>query len=160
MGCFFWQSNQIEDYFLDWAPDICLCHNDPNCFSCGNHSGFNVGHIRLRDDGPDIYFLPHGGSLAKAQPKIVQRRWIPEWRTKEQLTFQLNPPHGEQYVLHRRDVILYNVGLHLNSAARKAMYQHLIQFGDALATSTNGTNPTLVYCPTLSKERWNVRQRS
>lgn len=151
LGCFFWQRNQIEDYFVDWAPNYWPCHNTPNCFDRGSHSGFNVGQIRIRDGGPDVYFVPHGGSLEKAQPKLVQDRWIPEWRTKEQLTFQLDPPHGEQYVLGHRDIIVYNIGLHLNPVARKGMYNHLNQLGDALVTSTNGTNSTLVYLTTIAQ---------
>ena len=154
LGCFFWQQDLVEDYFVDWSNSTkgWPCHNTPNCIENGNHSGFNVGKMKLKHDGPEIFFVPHGGTQRRSQPTIVQDRWIPEWNAKQQLTFHLRLDHDDTtYVLNDKDIVLYNIGLHLNPDQRRDMYGYLNQLAHAVATTTNKPTPTLVYLTTVAQ---------
>ncbi|CAB9504163.1 expressed unknown protein [Seminavis robusta] len=156
LGCRFWQLDQIEEYHLDWK-DHWPCNGTPNCITKGNHSGFETGRIRLKDGGPEIFFLPHSGALG-GQHDIVDR-WMQGWNsTQQQLSFQLNPKENETiyHLQSQRDVVVYNIGLHLGPAKRKDMYGKLNELGQSLLTSTKSpattsSAPTWVYMTTITQ---------
>ena len=150
VGCRFWlQGNAIEEYMLDWAPKNWPCQWTSNCISNGTHSGFNVGSIRMYN-GNEIHYLPHSGSLQRAESNIVAR-WIQELNTNRSITFGTNLiMHTSPHILDRDDIVLYNVGLHNGPADN--LKDELLQpatFGKSLLQQAN--RPTFIAMTTITQ---------
>jgi hypothetical protein len=152
LGCRYWMmgnNKTIQTYDLDWAVKGWPCHGTLNCVTTGSHSGFNVGSIILHN-GNEIHYLPHSGSLGKAEPGIIGR-WRRELDINQTITFgpNLMIPTTPQS-MGTNDIILYNIGLHGSEVSNlEEKLQEPANFGNALLQQS--LRPTFIAMTTIAQ---------
>lgn len=136
----------LEKFRMDWM-EHWPCHGTANCIPGGNHSGFNVGSL-IFNNGAELHFLPHSGSLRLSEPQIV-KRFSKELLKGGGITFGKNtalPTEGDSNSLSRDDVLVFNIGIHSKGDKTKALLNEFAQFGSQLLKQRS--RPRLIYVTT------------
>ena len=180
LGCLFWQLDQIESYNIPWLLNW-PCHNTPHCVSGGIHSGFPVGQFRLQENSNiEFWFIPIGGSLGRQKLYVnILEKWINQWNQTKQLTMTVPPDlrnnainglanhttsfEQQELKLNPSDIIVYNIGLHVEPEERAKKLNKLNQLGQFLLQQPQQESavdeqktiyrqrPTLAYWTTVSQ---------